>query len=52
MTDAIKAEMCEIEAMLEDDQLSDADRFALYGAQQALRNVLAPDVWETASQSF
>ena len=38
--------------MLEDDRMSDADRFALYGAQQALRNVLEPDVWEIASQSF
>ena len=49
---AILAELSEIEAMLEDDRLSDADRFALYGAQQALRNVLEPNVWETASQSF
>ena len=38
------AELIEIEAMLDDDRLSDGDRFALYGAQQALRNVLEPDV--------
>lgn len=49
-TDSILAELIEIEAMLTDDRLSDADRFALYGAQHALRNVL--DVWQTASQSF
>ena len=52
MSEAIIAELIEIEAMLEDDRLSDADRFALYGAQQALRNVLEPDMWQTASQSF
>ena len=52
MTEAILAELTEIEAMLEDDRMSDADRFALYGAQQALRNTLEPDVWQTASQSF
>ena len=38
--------------MLDDVRLSDADRFALYGAQQALRNILEPDGWQTASQSF
>ena len=52
MTDSIKAELTEIEAMLDDDRLSDANRFARYGAQQALRNILEPDVWQTASQSF
>ena len=52
MNDSLMAELIEIETMLEDDRLSDADRFALYGAQQALRNVLEPDVWQTASQSF
>ena len=52
MNDSIRAELTEIEAMLEDDRMSEADRFALYGAQQALRNILEPDVWQTASQSF
>ena len=52
MSEAIIAELIEIEAMLEDDRLSDADRFALYGAQQALRTVLEPNVWQTASQTF
>ena len=52
ITESILAELTEIEAMLDDDGMSDADRFALYGAQQALRNILEPDVWQTASQSF
>ena len=52
MSEAILAELTEIEAMLDDDRMSDADRFALYGAQQALRNILQPDVWQSASQSF
>ena len=52
MNDSVLAELIEIEAMLDDDRLSDGDRFALYGAQQALRNVLEPDVRQTASQSF
>ena len=41
--DAILAEVLEIESLLEDDRLNDQDRFALYGAQQALRNILEPD---------
>ena len=52
MSDSIRAELIEIEAMLEDDRLSEADRFALYGASQALRHILDPDVWQTASQTF
>jgi hypothetical protein len=49
---AIRAELLEIEALLLDDQLKDEDRTALYGAQQALRNVLDPETWQTASQTF
>ena len=52
MSDSILAELTEIEAMLEDDRLSDGDRCALFGAQQALRYILEPDVWESPSQSF
>jgi hypothetical protein len=52
MTEAIVAELSEIEEMLVDGRMNDLDRFALYGAQQALRNMLEPDVWQTASQSF
>ena len=52
MSDSILAELTEIEAMLDDERLSDADRFALYGAQQDLRHVLEPDVWQTPSQTF
>ena len=49
MPNVIIAEM--VGATLQDDRLSDGDRNALFGAQQALRNILAPDVRETASQS-
>lgn len=52
MSEAILAELTKIKTMLDDDLLSEADRFSLYGAQQALRNVLEPDVWQTASLSF
>jgi hypothetical protein len=48
--DAILAEV--IEAVLLDDQLKDEDQAALYGAQQALRNVLYPETWQPASQTF
>src|SRR5260370_39494901 len=37
--DAIMAELLEIEGLLQDDRLSDNDRHALHGAQQALRNI-------------
>ena len=45
-------ELLEIEGMLQDDRLNDNDRHALYGAQQALRNVLASEMWQQASQTF
>ena len=32
--------------------LSDEDRHALHGAQQALRNVLDRETWHPASQTF
>jgi hypothetical protein len=50
--DAIYAEPLELEAMLQDDRLSDYDRVALHGAQQALRHVVEPDKWHPASQTF
>jgi hypothetical protein len=50
--DAIMAELLEIEGMLQDDRLNDNDRQALHGAQQALRNVLDPEKWHQASQTF
>ena len=50
--DAIFAELLEIESLLQDDRLNDQDRFALHGAQQALRNILEPDTWHQASQTF
>lgn len=50
--DEMLCELSEIELILADDQLKDEDRTALYGAQQALRNVLAPETWQTASQTF
>jgi hypothetical protein len=50
--DAIVAELMEIEGMLQDDRLNDHERVALHGAQQALRNVLEPDTWHPASQTF
>jgi hypothetical protein len=46
--DAIHAELMELEGMLQDDRLNDQDRIALHGAQQALRNILDPDTWQTA----
>ena len=52
MYHVIADEISEIEALLEDESLIETDRFALYGAQQALRNVLEPDVWATVSKSF
>jgi hypothetical protein len=52
MRDSILAELLEIEGMLLDDRLTDDDRTALYGAQQALRNMLEPDTWQPASQTF
>jgi hypothetical protein len=50
--DAIMAELLEIEALLQDDRLNDSDRYALFGAQQALRNVLDAGTWQPASQTF
>jgi hypothetical protein len=50
--DAIHAELLELEGVLQDDRLSDYDRIALHGAQQALRHVLEPDTWHPASQTF
>jgi hypothetical protein len=50
--DAIHAEPLELEGVLQDDRLSDYDRIALHGAQQALRHVLEPDTWQPASQTF
>jgi hypothetical protein len=50
--DAIFAELLEIESLLQDDRLNDLDRFALHGAKQALRNILEPDTWPQASQTF
>jgi hypothetical protein len=50
--DAILAELLELEGMLQDDRLSDYDRIALHGAQQALRHVFEPDTWHPASQTF
>jgi hypothetical protein len=50
--DAIHAELLELEGVLQDDRLSDHDRIALHGAQQALRHVLEPDTWHPASQTF
>ena len=52
MRDRIITEIFEIEGMLDDDRLDEHDFFALYGAQQALRNVLLPDEWQTASKTF
>jgi hypothetical protein len=48
----LEAEILEIDALLEDARLSDECRAALEGAQQALRNVLYPETWHTASQTF
>ncbi|WP_139025081.1 hypothetical protein [Bradyrhizobium sp. STM 3843] len=48
----IAAELREIEYILQDDRLSEEARFALMGASQALRHVLAPRTWQRASQTF
>jgi hypothetical protein len=50
--DAIRVELSDIEGILDDDRLSDEDRTALHGAQQALRNILEPDTSHPASQTF
>jgi hypothetical protein len=50
--DDVEAELLEIEELLQDDRLKVEDRHALHGAQQALRNVLDPDTWHPASQTF
>ena len=50
--DTILAELLEIESSLEDDWLTDHDRFALHGAQQGLLNILEPGTWHHASQTF
>jgi hypothetical protein len=50
--DAILAELLELENLIQDERLKDEDRYALHGAQQALRNVLDPATWHPASQTF
>jgi hypothetical protein len=50
--DAILTELLELEGMLQDDRLNDHDRLALHGAQQALRNIIEPETWHPASQTF
>jgi hypothetical protein len=50
--DAILTELMELEGILQDDRLNDHDRLALHGAQQALRNIIEPDMWHPASQTF
>ncbi|KRR21390.1 hypothetical protein CQ14_07000 [Bradyrhizobium lablabi] len=50
--DAIITELSEIKAMIADDRLKDEDRFALFGAVQALSHVLDPDTWQPPSQTF
>jgi hypothetical protein len=42
--DAILAELLEIESLLQDDRLNDQDRYALHGAQRALRKIFEPDI--------
>ena len=49
---AMMVELLEIEGLLQDDRLNDNDRHALHGAQQALRNILDPETWHQASQTF
>lgn len=48
----LETELAEIELMLADDRLKDEDRFALFGASQAIRHILDPDTWHPASQTF
>ena len=50
--DAIMTELLEIEGLLQDEALNDNDGHALHGAQQALRNILDPETWHRASQTF
>ena len=50
--DAIMTELLEIEGLLQDEGLNDNDRHALHGAQQALQNILDPETWHQASQTF
>ena len=50
--DAIIAELLALEAMLQDDRLDDNDRLALHGAQQALRHIIQPEIWQRASRTF
>lgn len=50
--EAIETELLEIELMLANDALKYEDRSALFGAQQALRNVLDPEKWQSGSQTF
>jgi hypothetical protein len=50
--DAIEAELLEIEHTLEDERLKEDARFALMGASQALRHVLEPETWDSASRTF
>jgi hypothetical protein len=48
----IIAELAKLEAMLQDEQLDANYRIALLGAQQALRHIVEPRVWQRASQTF
>lgn len=48
----LETELAEIELMLADHRLKDEDRFALFGASQAIRHMLDPDTWHPASQTF
>jgi len=50
--DAIITELAEIEHVLQDTRLGVDARFALMGASQALRHVLDPETWQSASQTF
>lgn len=50
--DALERELTEIELLLADESMMDEDRFALFGASQALRYVLDPETWHPASQTF
>jgi hypothetical protein len=50
--DAIEAELHEVEALLQNADLSQEDRTALHGASRTLRHVLDPETWQPASQTF
>jgi hypothetical protein len=50
--ETIEAELSEIEDTLQDERLSKDARLALSGASRALSNVLHPDTFQSASQTF